>query len=345
MSNVFFPSTGTRLDRSPFSSTLVLAAVLLLVSLAGWAAASPTELDDAVREFTGAESGYVELDVLALEEDLNDSLPASGSVFLPSATLHPLTKAVLLLENAEGSLSRSRHHMSVRVVQAESLTPEGSEPVLFVQLDRYNLGPAIRAELAESLGDEHVAPAEEFGVGPHVSWRYVMHQVMGQNAALLAAARLELSAEDAAEAICVGAPCLQTHGAVEELAVWQELVPVELLAELEEVPYQAVELGLPTPGAMVDLLASRAHLQPYYSETVGLDRVAVELLLESGLAPEPVMEIVARQGDLLDDSLEAIWHRLLSFSFTGTTPEFLEAPAYQCRRGGEGWAAPGQYCP
>src|SRR5690606_6603798 len=146
----------------------------------------------------------------------------------------PLTKAVLLLENAEGALPRSRHHMTVRVLQVEASPAGGPEPMLFVQLDRYNLGPAVRAELAESLGEEHVAPAAEFGEGPSVSWRFVMHQVMGQNAALVAAARLELAPETAAVTACLGAPCLQAHGVTEELAIWHELEPVDLTAELAE---------------------------------------------------------------------------------------------------------------
>src|SRR5699024_6630067 len=121
-------------------------------------------------------------------EKVNDAIagalePADGpSVFLPSGTLDPFVKAVLALEQAEAPLGRVR--VRLRYGQDLITAPPAMSLVLvsFGQIERFNLGPPIRAELVQVHGAEKVAAAAEFGGGPHVAWRLVTRPVMGHQA-------------------------------------------------------------------------------------------------------------------------------------------------------------------
>ena len=324
---------------------LTLAAIALLsISQAQSGPRTGATVEAEAQAFVGPESGYRSVDVASLEDALEAELPASDSVFLASGRLSPFAKALLVVETTDGLLPRTRHHLSVRVLSVEE--PPANDPAsyLFLQVDRYNLGPAIRDELISSIGPEHVAPLSEFGEGPHVSWRFVMHQVMGQNAAIYAAGRAQIADAAALSASCLGAPCLTPTAGVEELAVWHELEPVELLEALADLPYEALRAGLPSPAAMIDLATDNAPFNAYDAEHGGREGVIAEFIIESGLTQEPAMELALRQGDLLDDSVAAIWQRLLAFSLTGDAPEFYAGQAFECRRGDGGWAEPGEFC-
>src|SRR5690606_16379385 len=178
--------------------------------------------------------------------------------------------------------------------------------------------------------------------GPHVSWRFVMHQLMGNNAAILAAGRAVLDESQIAVATCLGVDCLATAGGIDELAVWQEMVLFDVEDEIAGLRYEAQRDGLPVPAAMLDLPAGLTYFGPYAAESSGAGILA-EFLIESGLAQDDSVESVFRQGDLLDDSLAAVWQRLLAFS-AGGAPQFFAAQAYGCRRDESGRAEPGEFC-
>lgn len=327
----------------------ILATLLVAVTVLGAAAAQTAgeapevaSLGSAAEAFLG--TGYAAVDAAELEGALADDLPPTDSAFLLSGSLSPLAKALLALESRDGTLERARHHVTVSVIQVGPSPAGVPVPVLLVQADRYNLGPAMRDELVAELGEEHVAPVAEFGEGPHVSWRFVMQRVMGQEAAIVAAARTELDDAQAAAAACLGMPCLLTSGGIEGIAPWHELEPIDLAGELEGLAYQAVRDGLASPAALLDLAAAQAHFDPYASEVTGSDLVVAEFVIEAGLAQSPVVELAFRQGHLLDDSLAAIWQRLVALPAAAGAPELYAAPAYECRRGDGGFAAPGEFC-
>ncbi|MDT3681000.1 MAG: hypothetical protein ROY82_00790 [Truepera sp.] len=326
-------------------TTLVVAAVL-----AGSATAQevghvydPASFEAEARAFTG--SSYLAVNVDELETAIEAHLPATDSVFLASGSLSPFAKALLALQAVDGTLEHTRHHVSVRVLLAEQPPAAYPVPFVFLQVDRYNLGPAIRDELVAELGEDRVAPAAEFGEGPHVSWRFVMRRVMGQEAALFTAVRAELSEEQAGAADCLGMACLLPYGGTEEIAVWHEVEEVHLGAELDGLAYPGTVDGLARPAAMLDLVAARAHFDPYESEVTGSHLLVAEFVLEAGLAQDQVIELALRQGHLLDDSLAAEWQRLVALPGMGEAPQFYAARAYECRRGDGGFAAPGEYCP
>jgi len=325
--------------------TFVVAAVL-----AGSAAAQEVgrvydsaSLEAETRAFIG--SGFLASDTDELEAAIEARLPATDFVFLASGSVSPLAKALLALQAVDGTLDHTRHHVSVRVLLAEQSPAAYPVPFVFLQVDRYNLGPAIRDELVAELGEDRVAPAAEFGEGPHVSWRFVMRQLMGQEAALFSAARAELSDERADAADCLGMACLLPYGGIGEIAVWHEMEEVDLGAELGGLAYPGTRDGLARPAAMLDLVAARAHFDPYESEVTGSDLLVAEFVLEAGLAQDQVIEVALRQGHLLDDSLAAEWQRLVALPGMGEAPQFYAARAYECRRGDGGFAAPGEYCP
>ncbi len=305
---------------------LVVLALLLGAASAQQAGQS---LDQEIAAFVGGD--YVQIDTEVLEAAVEAALPPSDSVFLASAEVGVLAKALLALEVADGALERTRHHGTVRVLST------GRSPVVFVQVDRYNLGPSLHAELVAELGAEHVAPLEEFGVGQHVSWRFVMHQVMGQEAALIAAARAVIGEAQADAAPCLGMPCLLTTGGIEDHAVWHELEAVDLGAETHT-------LNLASAAGALDVAASLAFFNPYEVEVSGGDALVAEFVMESGLAQEQVVDVALRQGQLMDDSLAAVWQRLLLFPSWEGAPEAHAAQAFECRRREGGFAAAGEYC-
>ncbi len=328
-----------------------LAVLLVAAVLAGSAAAQearrvydPASLDVEIQSFLG--TGYTLVDVDALEAAIEDGLPPTDSVFLASSNLSPLAEALLALEASDGTLERTRHHVSVRVLLAEQPPAAYPVPFVFLQVERYNVGPAIRGELVAELGEDRVAPAADFGEGPHVSWRFVMRQLMGMEAAIFTAAKAEVGEAQADAADCLAMPCLLPYGGIDEIAVWHEMEEVaDLGAELEGLAYPAMRDGLASPAAMLDLAATQAYFDPYQSEVTGSDLVVAEFVIEAGLAQEQTIEVALRQGHLLDDSVAAVWQRLVALPSMGEAPEFYAAQAYECRRGEGGFAAPGEYCP
>ncbi len=306
----------------------MLVALALLLGMA-CAQQAGQVLDQEIAAFVGGD--YVQLDTEALETAVEAALPPSDSVFLASAEVGVLAKALLALEAADGVLERTRHHGTVRVLSTER------SPVVFVQVDRYNLGPSLHAELVAELGAEHVAPLEEFGMGQHVSWRFVMHQVMGQEAALLAAARAVIGDAQADAAPCLGKPCLLTSGGIDDNAVWHELEAVDLGPETNT-------LDLASAAGALDLAASLAFFDPYQVEVDSSDALVAEFVMETGLAQEQVVDVALRQGQLMDDSLAAQWQRLLTLTGWDSAPEAYAAQAFECRRGEGGFAPAGEYC-
>lgn len=159
--------------------------------------------------FTAVEQG-----VLPLEKRLQDSLMKTGAVS-GNGQLTALEKALLLVDLEEKPLQRVRY--VVRLGQQV----DGGGPLTLVEVDRYNLGPASRAEAIEAYGEEYTADPEDFGVGPHVSWRFIMRPAGPGTVELLAAGRREVPEEEAAKASCVGRSCLSLD-LIDDLKTWKD---------------------------------------------------------------------------------------------------------------------------
>ncbi|HSH27185.1 MAG TPA: hypothetical protein VK972_05400, partial [Wenzhouxiangella sp.] len=201
----------------------------------GHAAASETLSDKAWPFVSG--QGYQVQTVEKVNDAIEGALEIAdgSSVFLPSGMLDPFVKAVLALDQTEGRLERVRFRLRYGQDEASAPPAAAPVPVSFVQIERFNLGPAVREALVQAHGAENVAAAAEFGVGPHVSWRLVTRPVMGQQADIVAVSRREISDADARAQTCFHAPCLSTAPVIKQAAPWSAMEATELEAD---VPYR-----------------------------------------------------------------------------------------------------------
>lgn len=317
----------------------IKAGLLLVVALlAGFTLAqTETSLTAAsVADSFVTEAGYEAVDLDNLEALIEAGLPPSESVFTAAGQLSPLVKAVHALEALDGQLDRTRFMISVAVINVTAPPAADPEPLLLVQVDRFNLGPSIHAELVQSVGEDQVAQIHEFGEGPHVSWRLVMQQLMGQESALVAAGRLEIPAEDALNHDCFAGACLQTASLIDELAVWSELTDATGSTD------SAADVL--TAAGMLAALADMTSFSAYEHEA-GFDAydspvVVARAVVETNLAQDSGAEGALRIGELRDDSLEAMWARAAAFPGADGTQQLFGAVAYECRRG----AAEGGLC-
>ena len=325
---------------------LVLALLVVLAMLPAALAQFGEPLNDAafdaaVAEFLALEAGFEAVDVDNLELGLQVMLPDTDSVFSPTGALDALTKAVMVVEMEEGRLERSRYQLSLRLVNVEHAGVPAPSQYLLVAADRFNIGPVVHAQLVEELGADAVAPVEEFGVGPNVSWSFVMQPVQGHQAMLVAASRKELSDVEAAWSACLYGLCLsvgwesgpQAWDTVEAPA-FEELAPMFDLA--------VGEWELLNPEVMTAVVIAAADFDPLMSEVSGPERVIAQLVIDKNVGQSWALSAVLRQGDLMDDSLAAIWHMAVDFGFVEARGLSV---AYECRRGEDAFAEPGSYCP
>ncbi|MEX1236271.1 MAG: DUF2259 domain-containing protein [Roseovarius sp.] len=159
---------------------------------------SQPDLDTLVAEFLG-EAEAIEPALPQREE------AGSGSLRWPDADLPPVARAVEVFAAQDGYAPHGRIWLTEESVEITPSGAGGPFPVSLIRLQAFNLGEARRAELLESLGADAVAPAEAFGAGPDIEWRFVMRPVQGMRADIVAAARLEIPSQDAMR--CGPAPC------------------------------------------------------------------------------------------------------------------------------------------
>lgn len=325
-----------------FKTTLLLAAMTVFSSPVTAAA-----LDSLAADYV-TQDGFTAVDADALWEELNTALTAADqteSVFWPTASMGPMPLAMLALEVSEPPLDRTRYRLTYGVEWVEEPPRAAPIPVSFIEVTRFNLGPAIRQELVDALGEQPVADPSHFGLAPHSAWRLVTRPLMGNQAMVMAAGVREVSEDQALSMRCLGAPCLSTHGQIDALVPWDTLSPdpVDL-----DVPYTVSEHDVVTPVAAVDLLLgaitleyTSEHRQP--GDAPSVPDTVIEAVVERNLGQDLNLDAAYRWGGLLDDSVAAIWQRLVSFP-TGTEVEIFTADAYECARGPK-FPEPGQYCP
>lgn len=207
------------------------ASVLLAFAIG----AAPTLSQDAVtiaaEDFVAAE-GFDILPIEHIEGALADMLGGDPEAMIPAdAGISSIEKALLLIDTQEEPPVRVRY-----LLRYNQQTVDGVALSL-VTVERYNLGPTIREEAIAAYGAENTAPPEDFGLGPHVRWRFAMQPTAKVSALLLAASRQEISDKAATRASCLIRTCLAPEP-LDEYASWSEWVPHE--APLPVVDYPAV---------------------------------------------------------------------------------------------------------
>lgn len=236
------------------------------------------------------------------------------SVFLPDTDMSPVQKAIMLVDHYEGTLPHVRYHVAFRpeFVFTDNYT---APPHAHITVTRFNLGPVHRQDLVEQVGEEHLAPEAEFGIGPSVSWRFVITPIQGQNAHVVAASRKVLSTAQTADMQCFDISCMSLA------------LPEGPGAEMEEIDApehdaQAHEAGA-TPdynsevGNIADMLAQMALGDSGYGEPVeGLSpgESPLTLVLSSGVGgQDPAAAGMLHETHIMDDAIAELWYGRLQW--------------------------------
>lgn len=300
---------------------LIITLTLLLAACPLAFAAEPVSLDTVAEQFLDV-PGFEPVDVDLLELKLEASLPPSGSVFTASGQLDPLERAVRSLQLSEDRASRARYVLHAGIITVPAPPAADPVPLLLVELHRFNLAEAIHAGLTEELGAGNVADLAEFEPGPDVSWRLVLQQVMGMNSWTVAAARqeLELTADCPLEGCRLTAPLL------DGLADWRWAEPLG----------DAADAALFEPEVLLARLLQEAAFDAFSHEAAweaGSEPVHIAtVIIETGLGQDLLTEAALWVGALADDSVAAIWNRLVVMPAAADVM-VIPATAFECRRG------------
>jgi hypothetical protein len=112
----------------------------------------------------------------------------------------------------------------------------GSDVLDMVEIERFNLGPALRAAMIHDTGK---APsAEAFGVGPHVAWRIVTQPDGRFGALVVAAGRRDFPEFEARDRDCAGLLCTSVTKTIEQHGRWTQVS--DATAAPSPSPYPAV---------------------------------------------------------------------------------------------------------
>ncbi|MCC5989513.1 MAG: hypothetical protein JJT95_17730 [Pararhodobacter sp.] len=323
----------------------VMAANLQPAGSAASAPAIAAPADDGptltgmVEEFAQV-PGYREIDTQDLENAIWPILPnAPDTAMAPGSALAPLVKAVLAVQAHDGALPSARYHL--RYAQADVTTQPGrpTERLSLIELRRFNLGPARHRQLQDIHGPDNVAPLAEFGEGPHVGWRIVTRGLRGTQASILAASRREI---DTPERDCLGFHCLMLQGINEHLIDW-EMQPAQPAPDFSP-SYEPVFRGGPSTAAALDMLALHNRLaqvdghgdarwnQFELRESVAPGEAFVDVIVETGLWQDAGADVVLRDSELMDTSLETMWYRLVILG-TGQGAQIVPGQAAEHRPG------------
>lgn len=294
----------------PRLGAALLAGALLAPSLAN-------AQGDERRAFL-TRDGHVQVVLKPRLETYRSSLRESSSTtFGADAGMGPIEKAMVFIDAVEGELPHARwlYRFGQTTTQSSTGRPQTD---YFVDVSRFNLGPVLHEELQESLGPENVASLEEFGVGPSLSWRFVMTPLMGVAAEPLDASRRELTGEEARQARCFGQPCLSSQDLIETL-----------LPEGTETGWTQIDPPAASGTVVHDSTAGRLiHLSERLHGFAGEGREGgwrepekpeslrdapapfIGGLVETGLGQDDAGEAVMIYADANDDQIRDIWYRV-----------------------------------
>lgn len=289
----------------------LIPATLCVVLALNVAAQTPYQIEmqhmEAADLVFAHDRAYKPVDVSTLTENDYYSTAlfptiANSSISLPDADLDPITRAVLLVEHLENKLPHTRYQIHYSI-NTSTEVPELKHD--YLEINRYNLGPALREDLLLSIPKEHVADPHEFGLGPHVSWRFVMAPTMGMRADLLYASRKEIPSNEAVNTTCFNESCLSLQDPSGPTAHWISIPPPPLPPQpyttknawgLSQPAAIAQELGAPLLHEMEDAL-------PYTP-----DAPHFTFIISHNIAgQEASSAALAVQHIVLDDSIAEIW--------------------------------------
>lgn len=291
----------------------------LLLALA-WLLCTPV----AAAGQDGDGTGFVEVDPALLEGpayyDPARFPDAGNSVFHPDADLPAPVRATLLVDAAEGDVHHARYRVRYDLVPPAT---DGGEPVAMVEVVRFNLGPARRADLARQDPGLPLAPPEAFGTGPHVAYRFRMGPVQGMQSSIHLAERRELDDAEAREMSCLGQPCLELVPSAGPDGTWQPLDPAP-----PPLPFEASDGAGKLPAAVLaylhDALGEDA-LRPVPAPEGGDARLEFILELDAW-GQAGARQGLARNSVVFDDQMGTFWVQWREAESGGAEASMLAVP-------------------
>ena len=243
-------------------------------------------------------------------------LTSSAQLFHLDADLDALTRSILLFEAQEIDLPHVRYQVYYSV-NTDTEIPELKQD--YIEVTRYNLGPTRRNDLLQYLEAENVADVSEFGVGPHVSWRFAMAPVMGMQADVIYAARKEIPDNYAQQAMCFSQSCLSLE-ATELPSTQTHILERPLLSPAK---YRAQNsYGVTRPARMIEELWAAFESDeplPYIK-----DKAQFIFVISSNVVGQEYLTLgTGLQTMVLDDAIEQVW--LQRSQMAGVEGELLEA--------------------
>lgn len=252
--------------------------------------------------YTSVDSGALTGDRYYSKKIFPGAPDGKEPIHLPDADLDPLTRSILLVESSEVPLPHVRYRITYNM-EASADVPEAQQS--YIEVTRYNIGPARRDDLLKYVPGDQVADAAEFGVGPHVSWRFIMAPIMGMRADLRHASRKEVSDTEARAARCLGEPCLSLADPSGPERGWKPASS----PPLGQPAYNNTNpAGVAQPArALQDLWASMVSEGmdplPYTAEKPQFDFV----VSSNTSGQDAAISGLARQSVVMDDSVSELW--------------------------------------
>ena len=239
--------------------------------------------------------------------------PKKGaSAFHPDADLPAPVRAMLLMDSQEGALPHARYLINYQPT-SEAATPD--EVRAYVDITRFNLGPAVRADLVDSVPPQHLADAKAFGVGPHVRWRFAMSPQRGMTAGLEAVSRMQISAQQAAAMDCLGQSCTRLEAAEGPKGPWKPQSLVKLPPSFARSTPQGA-----APASVVEHLLGQMGEDAQRSVPFVADAQRLTFVVSANAGgQEQLATGLARNALVFDDAVGMRWVRF--FQVAGTAPE------------------------
>lgn len=309
-------------EKEPGNSTgIIVAALVVVIGILAWPAQArvlPQNIIEQLQARTAAfikADGYTAVDGQTLPGDdwyTPARFPGLGSgqasAFRPDHDLDPVTRMVLLVQAREKALPHVRYRVTYRLAFGPDDYPNVHRA--FIQITRFNLGPALRQSLLELAdGNYPVAPEHVFGVGPHVSWRFVTRSLQGQRAAIVGASRKEISDAAARSANCLGEPCLSLTDSKGPDGDWRQ----PTLPQFKAPVYGAADAAIPGPARVAEYLfsyATRNGFEPAFGAFADQPQM-VFVISKDVEGQDATINGLLHQPHLMDDAISDIWTRRL----------------------------------